>query len=444
MRGNGARALIVASRALSEAVGFAAAAAVLHAVTLGREAFPLLTAGVALAGITLILLAVLRERGTVRQSTGLAGAVIVASIAWGLTLPSRAPDALAVLTRIVGFAILAEIYLWRVLSLARGLQRWREVRADAVTALLVVIVAALWPGPVDRDALPVLGLAVALAGAVALSLSRSAEELELSGGQVRGRPAPSAATGTAFALGVLAIVVSFVLPAAQRALAALAAVVGPVLGEALFYLLLPLGYLAAYMVFFVQWLRSLMAPGTFEIKVPVSPFSPDEDAQRLADLEASRPYLIGAIEVLIGLVVVLVAVVLIARLVQERRAVAPEGTLVEREGVVGIGFRDMLGALLPRRAAALRPPADDGTAATAVRRLYWRLLDLAEAKGPGRRASAETPAEHEVRLVGAAVRWSEAGAVVRAFERVRYGEREPGAHEVQHAREALRAIEATR
>lgn len=433
--------LIVGSRALSESVGLAAFAAVLHAIVVGRAPIPLISTSVALFGVTLVVTAMLRERGTVRQSAGLVAAVVVGWSAWGLSQPARAPDAVAVLTRVIGFAILGEAYLWRALGIARGLHRWREVRNDTLLALFAVVVAALVPGPIDRDALAALGLAVACAGAVALSLARSAEELSLATGQIHGRATGSSATGTAFALGVLALAVGFALPSLQALAGDVARAAGPLISGSLYLILLPLGYVAAYLVNIVLWLRERLGFTPVRIETPRSPFGQDE-AERLRELEQMRPFVFGALELLVGAVALGVALVLIARLVQERRALFPEGAALEREAVEGVGLRATLRGLFPRGAPRRRAPADDGSPAAAVRRLYWRLLEIAEREGPGWRAPAETPAEHEERLVATAARWRGAAPLVRAFEALRYGERQPDGAAVADAREALRGIEA--
>src|SRR6185369_64296 len=156
----------------------------LHSVTSARAPVPTLTTVLALLGITLVLAAILRERGTVRQSATLAVVVIGAMVAWSLTLPTRPSDALGVMTRVIAFGILGEVYLWRLIGVARGTQRWREVRNSTLLALTVLIFAALDPGPVDKGPLPALALAVAVAGAVAMSLSRSVEELSLGSRQI--------------------------------------------------------------------------------------------------------------------------------------------------------------------------------------------------------------------------------------------------------------------
>lgn len=436
--------LIVLSRALSEGVGLAVAAAILHSLTNGRDPIPLLAASAGLTGVTLVLAAMLRERGTVRQSAALTAAVMVGSIAWGLAQPARDADALAVLTRVVAFGILGEVQVWRTLGIARGLQRWGEVRDDALLSLGAIVAASIAGGPVDRAALPALGLTVACAGAVALSLARSHEELTLSGGAVRGTAAPSSATGSAFALGVLALLLAMALPWLEPTTAQVARTVGPLLGGLVFAILLPLGYVAAYLVYLVQWLADVLRPGPVRIVPPQSPFDPSGDQERLRELEQLRPFVFGAVELLVALVALVFAAALIARLVQERRAAMPEGASLEREHVDGIGMGEMLRALFPRMTARARAPADDGSAATALRRLYWRLLDLAERDGPGRRAPAETPAEHERRLVSAAGRWAHASSLVRSFESLRYGERDVDRATLERARQALARVEAAR
>lgn len=438
--------VIIASRSLSAAVGVAAIASVINTAVAGREPIPLVVTSVATLGLTLVLAAILRERGTVRQSAALTAIVIGAAALWSLALPLRSPDALAILTRVIAFGILGEAYLWRLLGVVRGLQRWREVRNDALLSLFAVVVAAVAPGAIDRDALPVLGVAVAVAGAAGLSLARSAEELSFAGGQTVGRPAPTAATGTAFALGALALAVAVVLPTAQVLLAQAGRAVGPVAGQVLFTLLLPLGYVAAWFVYAALWLKQLLGIGDVApLQIPQSPFANDDElARRLREMDETRPLVFGAVEVLIGLVALAFAVALIARLVSERRALVSEGVDLEREPVEGIGLGATLVALLPRRRRRPRPPVDDGSAAGRLRRLYWRLLELADRDGPGRRAPAETPAEHEERLLRAAQRWSDASTVVRAFEDLRYGERDPDPETVERSVQALRRLEAAR
>lgn len=432
--------VILSARALGEAIGFAAIAALLHAFTLGRE--PLgLAAGVAgLFGVTLVLVAMLRERGTTTQSAGLVVLVVVAAASWLLSLPARDPDALAVLTRAIGAGLAGIAYLWRLLSIARGLQRWREVRDGALFAVFGIAAAALIPVPVDRGALPWLALVLISVSGIALSLARSQEELALASGTVRGRPGGGAATGASFVLGALAIGLALLLPSLQELLAAIAATLGPLLGEALFFLLLPLGYVAAYLVYAVQWVMATF--GVTQLRPPRLPQRSDaDDLERLREIEEMRPLVFGAVEVLIGLVGVLFALILVLRLVQERRALIPEGVLVEREAAEGISLRETLAGLLPRRRRSRRPPRDDGSSAAALRALYWRLLELVDRRGLGWRAPAETPREHGARIAEAAALWRDAAPIVRAFEELRYGEREPSAQTVDAARSILADLE---
>jgi hypothetical protein len=435
--------LIVAARSLCEAVTFSILAAFVHAATVGRDAIDIWPTAIGLFGITLVLSAILRERGTVRQSATLMVLVLAAFVTWGLMQPVGSADALAVMTRIIGFAIAGEAYLWRVLGIARGLQRWREVRNGALLTLSAIVAATLVPGQVDRAGLPALALVISVAAAVALSLARSTEELALFAKNVRGAPAGGSATGTAFAIGLLAIGVALVLPSAQRFLADLAGRIGPPLGDLVFLILLPLGYVAAYLVYFVLWLRDTFGLGGGEgPQLPPPPGRGDE-LQRLREVEEMRPYVFGAVELVIALVAAGFAIALVARLVQEHRSALPDGVSLEREAAEGIGLRAMFGALLPKRARRRRGPSEDGTRAGTVRRLYWRLLELAESAGPGWREPAETPAEHSGRLRAAGERWLAAAPLVRAFEEVRYGEIEPDEGSVVAAREALRRVEGT-
>lgn len=434
--------LIVAARSLCEAATFSIFGAFVHAATAGRDPIDIWPATIGLFGITLVLSAVLRERGTVRQSTTLMVMVLAAFVGWGLMQPVRSADALALLTRIIGFAIAGEAYLWRVLGIARGPQRWRDVRNGGLLTLGTIVAATLVPGQIDREGLPALALAISVAAAVALSLARSTEELALFAKDVRGAPTGGSATGTAFAIGLLAILVALALPSAQRLLGDVGRAIGPPLGEMVFLVLLPLGYVAAYLVYFVLWLRDTFGLGrAVEIQLPPPPRTGDE-LQRLREIEGMRPYVFGAVELVIALIAAGFAIALIARLVHEQRSSLPDGASLEREGVDGIGLRATFGTLLPKRAAQRRGPPEDGTRAGTIRRLYWRLLELAERAGPGWRDPAETPAEHSGRLRTAGERWLAAVPLVRAFEEVRYGEIEPAEETVAAAREALRRVEA--
>ena len=102
---------------------------------------------------------------------------------------------------------------------------------------------------------------------------------------------------------------------------------------------------------------------------------------------------------------------------------------------------DTLRGLRPKRGARRSRPRDDGTAGGALRLLYWRFLALAESRGAGWRAIAETPAEHEARVASMTPAWSGSATIVRAFEDLRYGEQDPSPDTLARAREAYRGLE---
>jgi uncharacterized protein DUF4129 len=137
-----------------------------------------------------------------------------------------------------------------------------------------------------------------------------------------------------------------------------------------------------------------------------------------------------------------VAIVLLDRVVRERRLTLPEGAELERVPAEGLGLGATLRSLFPRRSVRRRVPRDDGTPGTALRLIYWRLLALADRAGQGWRAAAETPSEHQRRIVGADPRWAVASPIVAAFENLRYGELVPDQDTLTRARDALRAVEA--
>jgi hypothetical protein len=131
-------------------------------------------------------------------------------------------------------------------------------------------------------------------------------------------------------------------------------------------------------------------------------------------------------------------------MLRERRLELPEGVTLERGTTEGFGLGDMLRRLRPHRGAARRAPRDDGSPSGALRVLYWRFLTLAERAGVGWRQSHETPAEHLARIAGEDARWLAGGGLVHAFEDMRYGEAAPDATALEHARGALRTLEAAR
>ncbi|MDP9264619.1 MAG: DUF4129 domain-containing protein [Chloroflexota bacterium] len=437
MRARAPALTLLAGRAFMEAVAFAALAALIHSLVLGAAPLAILPAAVGLFGVILVLSAVLAESRAERQSTVQVVIVIGAAVVWGLSLPMRGADGLAVLTRGIAFAFLGEAFLWRVLSLARTLGRWHDARDACGLALLSLVLLAIIPLPVDRGSLAMLGLLVVATAGLTLSLARSAEEQQLAHDQARGGTAAVSATAAAFILGAVAIVVAAFLPAAQDALADLGRAAEPVLSRALYAMLLPFGYLAAYLVeVFSAWFRSVDMPPP---RPPPARPDADEEAVRAA-LEHTRPFVFGAVEVLVALVGVLVALLLVDRLMRERRAALPEGSTIERERADGLSLRASLATLLPQRRQRRRAPSDDGSLATGVRLLYWRFLALAEGRGAGWRTETETPSEHLSRIAAASPEWLGARPVVAAFEELRYAERVPDAARIDAARQALRSL----
>ena len=163
----------------------------------------------------------------------------------------------------------------------------------------------------------------------------------------------------------------------------------------------------------------------------------------MRSIEEARPYIFGAVELIVIAVAALIAVVLFDRMLRERRLDLPEGVVLERESAGGIGLLDTLRSLRPRRGARRRAPRDDGTAGGAIRWLYWRFLSLAESRGAGWREQAETPAEHQSRIASADPLWRGASSIVAAFEELRYGEIDPARDTIARSRDALRALEAS-
>ena len=437
MRSSGAVALLVGARCFVEAVTFAALAAIAHAGTAGRDPLPVLPTVLALFGAGLLLATILREAGTERRSATVLVITLAASSAWGLTLPMKDPDGLAVLSRIVVFGILGEAFLWRVLTIARGALRWTDARNAAPLAGIAIAVAVIGPWDVDRAPFGVLALLVVAVSGLALSLARTTEELSLARGTGGGVRA-STATGATVVLAVVAILAAVLVPFAQDALAAFGTFIGPIVERVLYLLILPFAYLASMLIEALRPLINGQLP-----QVPQNLFAQQqEDAELLRQIEAARPFVFGTLELVIVGIAALIAVVLLERMLIERRMGLPMGVTLERERAEGISFMDTLRSLRPRRRVHRRPPHDDGTPAAALRLVYWRFLALAEGRGAGWREEAETPREHVSRIGAADATWNEATPIVDAFEALRYGELDPDEAALDHARTSLRALEA--
>ena len=429
-------AALLVARSLMEAIAVACLLSLVH-MSGGLEPLALTPTTLAFIGVTLVLIAALRETGSEARGTAIVGTTLGAGVLLAIVLPTRPLDAVMWGGRIIAFVIVAEVYLWRVVSLARGAVRWSDARNAVPFGAIALALVAVAPISLDHTPLVPLALIFVAASAVALSVARSAEELSLTTGTA-GSARISSANSVVFALGIAALVAALAAPAVDQVLRDIGEALAPGFDELIFTLLLPLGYLAALVY---ALLGPLLRQLNFFGSQP-NQAEPIDDPELLRQIERTRPLVIGGIEIVVLIVVILVAILLLDRAVRERRLTLPEGAELERASVSGSTLGATLRSLFPRRAARRRAPREDGTPAGALRLIYWRLLALADRAGQGWRAAAETPSEHQRRITGADPRWAAASPIVAAFEDLRYGEQVPDADTVLRARAALRAVEA--
>ncbi len=441
MRGSGAYGVLVGARVFVEAVAFASLAGVAHALAAGREPLPLVATTLLLYGAGLILVTLMREIGTERRSSAVVVLTLGTGVAAALFLPMRAgADWLALLSRGVTFGLLAEAFLWRQLTIARGAARWSDARNAVPFAAIAIAIAALWPATVEREALPGLALLMVAVSGLALSLARTNEELALLRGTT-GSARASSATGVTVVIALAAILAAAFAPSVQDAFARLGELLGPVVSQVLFWVLLPFAYVVG---FIVELLRPLVSGKLPTLPELVPQRSPEEEAALLRELEKTRPFVFGAFELVIVAIALVFALVLVERMLRERRMQLVPGVTLERGSIGGLGLLDTLRSLRPRRERRPHPPRDDGSPASALRVLYWRFLALAEARGAGWRAAPETPAEHETRISARDGAWRAGEPIVRAFEDLRYGDIDPAPDTLARARAAMRTLEAPR
>jgi len=427
-------AALLVARNVIEAVLFAGIVTVAHVMTSGDRAMPIVTVVLALTGVGIVLASILRDARADRQNTIIAMAAIAGAAALGVFYAPRGADGLMILTRIVLFGIVGEAFVWRDLTVARSLVRWADARNSGFAAIGAMAIVALLPGIVDRTGLVIAGLAATAATGVALSLARAAEEMALAGREAHGDTGRTTASGTAILLAILSVVGAALAPFTGDLIRQAGDTAAPIIGNLLYGFLLAMGYVAE---FFVTFIRSLMQGAAFPaIRPPGAPLSALEEAEALRQIEATRPFIFGAVEVAIGLVALLV-------MARERREALPEGATLDRESSMGEGIGAFLGSLLPRRTRRPAAPRDDGTPAGALRVLYWRYLARSDARGIAWRAMGETPAEHHERSVTATPSNAAATVLVRAFEDLRYGDRDPDAQTLVEARRALTVIEGS-
>ena len=439
MRRSSSRAFaaLLAARAVMEAIAFACLLSLVH-MSGGLEPLALTPTTLAIVGATLVLVAALRETGSDARGTAVVGATLGAGVLLAVILPTGRLDVVMWGGRIIAFVILAEVYLWRVVSLARGAVRWSDARNAVPFGAFALTLAAIAPLPVDRAPLVPLALLFVAASAIALSVARSAEELSLTTGKA-GPARLSSANSAVFALGVGALIAALAAPLVEQLLRDVGQALSPAFEEFIFMLLLPLGYLAALVYAILEPI--LRRAGIFSS--PPTQTQPSEDElAMLREMERTRPLFVGGFEIVVAIVVILVALILFERAVRERRLALPEGAQLERVAASGLTLGATLRSLFPPRRARRHAPRDDGTPAAALRLIYWRLHALADRAGQGWRAAAETPSEHQRRIAAADARWAAASPIVAAFEDLRYGELAPDAASLARARDALRSLEA--
>lgn len=432
---------VLVARCVLEGALFAVLAGVAQ-LSLGAAGHPVPIVAVALAltAVGIVLASVLRDARVDRQSTAIAVVAIGASAAWGVVIATPHPDGLQILTRIVLFGILGELFVWRNLSVARGLVRWTDTRNAGFAAIGAIVLAAVVPGAVDRTGLLIAGLAAPVAAGVALSLARSAEELALAGREARGGMSRGTASGSAILVAVVSVIGAILAPPIGELLARAGEKIAPIIGDLLFGILLLFGYVATLLVaLFRALLNGRPLP---PIRLSLPPIDPAQDAEAIRQIEATRPFVLGAIELLVAAAAIILVVVLVDRMARERRQTLPEGATLDRESATGEGIGAFLAGLLPRRARRPRAPQDDGTPAGTLRALYWRYLARGEAAGVPWRAAGETPGEHQDRAGRQSPRFAAAATLVRAFEELRYGDRDPDGPTLDAARAAIAAIEA--
>src|SRR5258706_9383622 len=272
-RASGAVAILIGARCFVEAVAFTCIAAIAHVFTAGTVPLAVVPWTLVLFGVGILLVTIQREVRTERRGTTILVVTLAAGVVWGLALPARDPDGLAVLSRMVAFGLIAEGFLWRNLSIARGAVRWSDSRNALLFAGTCVGVTALASGPIDHGPLAVLALLVVALSGLALSLSRTTEELALARG-TRGGARASSATGVSFVVGIVAILAAAFVPVVQDALSAFGTAIEPTFTRLIYFILLPLGYIAAWIV---EFLAPIVAQFWRREPIQINPRAPVDD-----------------------------------------------------------------------------------------------------------------------------------------------------------------------
>jgi hypothetical protein len=432
--------LLIVTRVIVESIAFGCLLAMAQPLTGGTAPLSLVAASAAVAGVSFVLVAVLREWATERRGGAIVVATLVASLIVAFVLPARQLDAVSWLGRVVVFAIVGEIFLWRVVSLARGAIRWSDARNAAPFAFTALALAAIAPLPIDRTPLAALAILLVAGTAISLAVARALEELSLAA-RLHATTRLSSLTSVLFGLGVLSIVFALAAPYVERLLEEGAGTIATAFDDILFFALLPFGFLAAGVLYLLQPLFHNLDLSSL-LRRNIQLMSPEEEAARLREIENNRPLVVGGMEIVVVLAVIFVGLLLLERVMRERRLVLPEAAELERHEASGMGLGETLRGLFPRRAARRRPPRDDGSPSARLRIAYWRLLALGESAGHGWRAIGETPHEHHARIATIDGRFAPAEPIVSAFEELRYGELAPDQRTAERASAIVGSLEA--
>src|SRR5438067_348327 len=137
-------AALLVARAVMEAIAFACLLALVH-MPGGLEPLALTPTTFALIGATLVLVAALRETGSEGRGTAIVGTTLGVGLLVAVLLPTHPLDVVSWGGRIITFVIVAEIYLWRVVSLARGAVRWSDARNAVPFGAPALVYALLEP-----------------------------------------------------------------------------------------------------------------------------------------------------------------------------------------------------------------------------------------------------------------------------------------------------------
>lgn len=411
----GSAIALVVARAAAEAMPLALVL-VWSAAPLGG-AIGLLPAWSGVGGALALLAGVAMSVDRRRVRLGVAGATVAATlgVAWLTAEPSIALASLA--SRALVAALAGAALLWRGFAIPEGAHTWRAMSYASLGATLAAAAATFTPAA--RADLPPVALVTAGLVAMGLSVARGSEELLAE--RRRGRVRVRAAAVAAMLLGLAAIAAVALGPLFRRFAETVAPALESLLFAALVLLVTPFAYVAEWLVPVLLAIGQALQRAGESFRLP-SLFGQQRDP--VAEEEYARQLAAQSEFVLRALVVLAIAIALaflVMRYLLSRRVLLPEGASFERSAIDGMGLGELL-RRMTRRPRDTRPPRPSGgDAAARVRRAYWDLLDLAERAGGRWRASHETPGEHLASL-GDRV-FKGAADVVRAFERVRYGDR---------------------